>query len=225
MTETTTPRLRSRSDEARGQRLLTLDVPEPLRRSHVAPGQVVVVQSPAGPGYFALCNAPGEPWQVLVKGEAGRAAAFLASLDEGAALDVSAAQGAGFRVDGLRPTAVLVAGGTGIAPVWPLARALVEMGRRPRVLVSAATVVDHAFVAPLRAMRDAGHADVALFASREAAPPEPFVAGRCTAALGEGAFDPAGVTVFLAGPSAMVKDLAAMFAARGVSAEHVRRNY
>jgi hypothetical protein len=98
---------------------------------------------------------------------------------------VSFPQGGGFRLDNLRARTVVVAGGTGMGPLLPVVRSLVAAGHRPTVLASATHADVLPFFAELHALHNAGRADVTLYASREPAPPWPFVPGRTTAALGE----------------------------------------
>ncbi len=106
-------------------RALTLDAPE-IVRAHKTPGQFVTLRLGDEEGVFALANAPGEPLEVLVK-RAGGVSVDLARVAAGDTLLVGAPSGPGF------PLAqhegrdlLLLAAGTGIAPIRAVVRCLLE---------------------------------------------------------------------------------------------------
>jgi NAD(P)H-flavin reductase len=220
----TMTRCTSRTVAAAGQVLLTLEVDVAAQRTHSAVGQYVLATTPAGKGFFALCNAPGQAWQLLVKGE-GAAAGHLASAPLDVQWEVSPAHGRGFDLDGLCRTVLVIGGGTGMAPLWPLTQALVARGVVPRVLYSATHEDALAFRAPLAALHDAGKVALTLLSSREPAPIPPVRPGHVTDLLVAGNGDFSDVTAFVAGPPGMVEAVGSRLRSLGTAEEHVRTNY
>ena len=104
------------------------------------PGQFVNVAPPAGSvllrrPFGVYRTTDGTDVELLFK-VVGRGTAALAEVREGDVLDVIGPLGNGFDLSGeLTPTAILVAGGFGIAPLYPLALALKERVERVYLFV------------------------------------------------------------------------------------------
>lgn len=100
---------------------LVLEAPEVAER-HTAPGQYVQVVAGAGAaGYFALANAPGAPPELLVK-RGAPAADALAALASGTRLEVSEPVGGYPVAQHAGRDLLLVAAGSGIAPIRGVVR-------------------------------------------------------------------------------------------------------
>ncbi len=91
------------------------------------------------PGYYlrrplSVCDADGDRLTLLYKvvGEGTRA---LSAMPQGATLDVLTGLGKGFDADACRKEALLVGGGLGAAPLYPLAKRLKAQGKRVTVVL------------------------------------------------------------------------------------------
>lgn len=99
---------------------MTLGVGPQLRESHLLAGQFVEVRLPGeeAAGFFAIANAPdGSTIELLIKRGEGLPER-LASLQQGAAVETTAAMGKGFPIDESGGRDILLfATGSGIAPI------------------------------------------------------------------------------------------------------------
>ena len=91
------------------------------------------------PGYylrrpFSVCDSDADGITILYKvvGEGTRA---LAALPAGQGLDVLTGLGKGFDADACHEAALLVGGGLGAAPLYPLAKRLKQQGKRVTVVL------------------------------------------------------------------------------------------
>jgi sulfhydrogenase subunit gamma (sulfur reductase) len=118
-------------DETATLRALRVDLGE-LVASHLAPGQVVKLRTPAGEGYFALASAPSAgdgQVELLLKRGAPVADAVIATATPGSTVEASAPFGKGFPVAQAHGRDLfLFAVGSGITPI----RALVQKVLRER---------------------------------------------------------------------------------------------
>lgn len=99
-----------------------------------APGQFVNLELP---GYFlrrpiSICDWTASSLRLLVK-EAGKGTRELVRLTPGTALRVLTGLGNGFAMDLAGSSPVLAGGGIGAAPLYGLARRLLEQGKAPTV--------------------------------------------------------------------------------------------
>ncbi|MEW5852566.1 MAG: FAD-dependent oxidoreductase [Myxococcota bacterium] len=215
----------SRRPVARSQALLTLGLAGDVLAAYTTPGQFVKVRTPAGDAFFALANQPGSALELLVK-EGGAVADWLLQAPEGTPLDVTAPQGAGFRVtdlsEGTAP--LLCATGSGIAPVRPLMSALVALKLRPTLLYGGRFLEELAFLPELRAYQERGQAEVRVFVSQgELA--DRHARGWLVDALQPGAFPYERTVAFLCGVPAMVKQATSRLTELGVPPERIRLNF
>jgi len=236
--------LATRTEVARDQVLLTISVHPGLLAAHLRPGQFVKVRvsdalGALQDGIFAMANAPGESvgpepgLRFLLRTnnpEGGEAAARLASMPVGGAVEISEPAGAGFDLESARGRDLcFVATGTAIAPV----RAGIE-ATRARPVGARATSLDLGLRSPAHlaiaseleiyrsegidvhlhysAPREDGTVDGAL--AHEALLTRLASSGRAPETL-----------VVAVGQPAMVKDLRARFVALGGRPEDVVSNY
>jgi ferredoxin-NADP reductase len=117
-----------------------------------------------------------------------------------------------------------IAGGTGIAPLRSMLRHAVQSGLpgEYRVLYSARTTHDFAFLGELRRMAREGTIELTLTATREIPPRWRGGRGRIAPSqLGPLVADPA-TLCFVCGPAAMVADVPPMLRALGVDESRIR---
>jgi ferredoxin-NADP reductase len=200
---------------------LTLDVPDALRVAHALPGQYVLWQRKGAPRAYpmALANAPGDPFELLVKDELERFPAV------GDTVRVSAPAGRGFPIDSLAGQKLLLVGtGSGVAPLMAVVRALARDRRgvaRAMLLYGAKSAAHLAYVderARLQALGIEMHvalsgADVVEGAHR----------GRVTAHIPP--WVDAQTTVFVCGQRPMMDTVTDAVVAQGVLPERVHRNF
>lgn len=101
-----------------------------------APGQFVNI---ALPGKFlrrpiSVCDWTGESLTLLVK-EAGAGTRELVRLPAGTELDTLSGLGNGFDLAAAPEGAVLVGGGIGVAPLYGLAKRMLEAGQKPTAVL------------------------------------------------------------------------------------------
>lgn len=119
---------------------------------------------------------------------------------------------------------LFIAGGTGIAPLRSMIRHAVLAGieGRIRLLYSARTPMDFAYLTELRAMARRGEIELTLSATREM--PARWRGGRGRVAptqLAQLVDDPA-TLCFVCGPAAMVADVPPVLEALGISRQRIR---
>lgn len=118
---------------------IALEPDDELASTHETAGQYVQVRAARDikPGFFALANAPGQPWELLVK-RGGPLPDQLAALTSGALLEVTPAQGSGFPLAAHRgEDVVILAMGSGVSA----ARALLEHVLAHRADYGAVTLI------------------------------------------------------------------------------------
>ena len=101
-----------------------------------APGQFVNLELPGKilRRPISVCGWDGGSLTLLVK-EAGAGTRELVRLPEGTKLDTLTGLGNGFDVSAAPEGAVLVGGGIGIAPLYGLAKRMLEAGRKPAAVL------------------------------------------------------------------------------------------
>jgi ferredoxin-NADP reductase len=117
-----------------------------------------------------------------------------------------------------------IAGGTGIAPLRSMLRHAVLSGRpgQLRVLYSARTTRDFAYLGELRAMARAGTIELALTATREFPPRWRGGRGRIARSQLAGLVDDPATLCFVCGPATMVADVPPMLRELGVDESRIR---
>jgi ferredoxin-NADP reductase len=117
-----------------------------------------------------------------------------------------------------------IAGGTGIAPLRSMLRHAVLSGRHGqfRVLYSARTTRDFAYLSELRAMARAGTIELALTATREFPPRWRGGRGRIAPSQLALLVDDPATLCFVCGPAAMVADVPPMLRKLGVDESRIR---
>jgi dihydroorotate dehydrogenase electron transfer subunit len=132
--------LRKRTGTGRGSYLFSLDVgpdfprAEPGQFVHVTVGSEFALRRP-----FSVAGDDGRGTIELLVEVRGRGTKGLAALEEGSRVDVLGPLGSGFSMPRDGETAVLVAGGIGVAGLKLLAERLAGAGLGARVLVGART--------------------------------------------------------------------------------------
>jgi len=236
--------LATRSEVAHDQVELTITVHPGLLEAHVRPGQFVKVRVLDGhgapqEGVFAMANAPGEVvgpepgLRFLLRTnnpEGGEAAARLASMPVGGAVEISEPAGVGFDLTKARGRELcFVATGTAIAPV----RAGIEAARA-RPVGARATSLDLGLRSPahlaiardLDIYRSEGIAVHLHYSTpREDGTVNGVLAHEALLERIETSGRAAESFVVAVGQPAMVKDLRARFVAPGGRPEDVVPNY
>lgn len=197
-----------------GHRSFRID--SPAMGAAAEPGQFVMVKVSAGPA--PLLRRPfgvhdAGPWGIEIFFKtAGKGTAILAEAGPGDRLDILGPLGRGFSAAGMKGgSAMLVGGGRGIAPLYFLARRLLELGIRISILYGGRTESDLPLRDKLKAL------GAGLLCSTD-----------------DGTFGAAGLVtdlaaremrkdrpdmVYACGPDPMMKALAAATADAGVKAE------
>ncbi len=198
-----------------------------------AAGQVAMIGPPDGSDRipYSLASAPEETQQegyleFLTKVDgAGRWGAHFPPLRRGATLGVRGPSGSFVFPERPRERRFLfIAGGTGIAPIRSMIRHAVLSGieGRFRLLYSARTPHDFAYLPELRGMARRGEMELALAATREVRPRWPGERGRIAPAQLAQLLDDPATLCFVCGPAAMVADVPPMLHALGVDRNRVR---
>ncbi len=211
-------------------RLVRLDLggtPFPFR-----PGQSVTLgpreQSTRVP--YSIASAPEDvardgALEFLIKTDnAGRWGEDFEPLRRGAWLGVRGPSGTFFFPDSPRERRFLfIAGGTGIAPVRSMIRHAIASGvpGRFRLLYSARTPLDFAYLPELRAMVRRGQIELSLTATRHMAPGWRGSSGRILAPQLALLVDDPATLCFVCGPASMVDDVPPMLAKLGVEKSRI----
>jgi ferredoxin-NADP reductase len=194
---------------------------------HYRAGQVAAL-GPAGSSPqipYSIASAPEETLaadsiEFLIKiDSAGRWGEHFEPLHRGSLLAVRGPSGSFTFPDAPRERHFLfIAGGTGIAPLRSMIRHAVLSGRpgRLRLLYSARTPHDFAFLPELRGMARRGEIGLTLTATREMTPQWRGARGRIVAAqLAPLVEDPA-TLCFVCGPTSMVADVPLILQGLGI---------
>ncbi len=180
---------------------------------------------------YSLASAPEETerdgfLEFLTKVDAGgRWGAHFPPLRRGMALAVRGPSGSFVFPDHPREHRFLfIAGGTGIAPMRSMIRhaILSRTDGSLRLLYSARSPHDFAYLPELRAMARRGELDLALAATREVRPRWPGERGRIAPAQLARLLDNPATLCFVCGPAAMVADVPPMLHALGVDRQRIR---
>lgn len=90
---------------------------------------------------FSVCDRTADSFTVLFE-TAGKGTSQLRSVEPGAELDTLTGLGNGFDLSACGDTPLLIGGGTGISPLYWLAKELLKKGMRPTVLLGFNTASD-----------------------------------------------------------------------------------
>ena len=120
----------SNAEACDGMRLLKLKVPPAIAASYKVGGQYIKARADSGqekPGFYAMCSAPGsssDTFEFLIKrtpaNDWGPGSGWICDLAEGAALELTEANGNGYKfadIAGDVTDVLLFATGSGIAPL------------------------------------------------------------------------------------------------------------
>ena len=117
------------------------------------PGQFVQLQLPGlylrRP--FSVCDREGESFTLLFE-TVGQGTGQLRGLEPGASLDVLTGLGSGFDLSAGGDAPLLIGGGTGLSPLYGLAKALKRQGKRPAALLGFNTAADVFYEEEFRAL-------------------------------------------------------------------------
>ena len=165
--------------------------------------------------------------ELLVKtGTAGGAGRHLGHLEAGAAVELEGPLGR-FTLVGAPDASplLLVAGGTGIAPLRSMMWAALESAtpRAIALLYSARTPAEFAYLDELRQLSATGRIRLHLTATREAGPEWTQGRGRISRTLLAGFVDPSSTVSLVCGPDALVAAVPAMLRDLGVAGDLIRR--
>ena len=198
-----------------------------------APGQLAAI-GPADVPHrvpYSIASAPEETardghLEFLTKVEAGgRWGAHFQALRRGARLAVRGPSGSFVFPEHPRERRFLfIAGGTGIAPLRSMIRhaVLSRTHGTLRLLYSARTPHDFAYLPELRAMSRRGEVELALSSTREVPPRWRGDRGRIAPAQLARLLDDPETLCFVCGPAAMVADVPPMLEALGVDRDRIR---
>lgn len=198
---------------------------EPGQAAAIGPAEL----SPRVP--FSIASAPEETRQLgsiefLIKVDAaGRWGNGFPPLCRGAQIAVFGPAGSfTFPKDPPEQRFAFIAGGTGISPLRSMIRHAILAGIRGRLrlLYSARTPRDFAYLAELRGMVKRGELDMWLSATREVGPKWRGERGRINIAQLAHLVDDPATLCFVCGPAAMVADVPPLLQALGVEAKRIR---
>lgn len=198
-----------------------------------APGQVAEIGPADAPDRipYSLASAPEETaregyLEFLTRVDAaGRWGTDFQPLRRGARLAVRGPSGSFvFPQHPRERSFFFIAGGTGIAPMRSMIRHAVLSGiqGRLRLLYSARTPRDFAYLSELRGMASRGEVELALAATREVPPRWRGERGRISPAQLAGLLDDPLTLCFVCGPAAMVADVPPMLQTLGVDQNRIR---
>ena len=100
---------------------------------------------------FSVCDAEGDGLTLLYE-EVGRGTEYLRGLPTGRELDVLTGLGNGFSLAEAGEWPLLIAGGTGISPLYGLAKRLLARGKDVSVILGFATAADVFYEEEFRAL-------------------------------------------------------------------------
>jgi ferredoxin-NADP reductase len=198
-----------------------------------APGQLAAIGPADGQHRvpYSIASAPEETardghLEFLIKIDAnGRWGQHFQALRRGARVAVRGPAGSFVFPQHPREQRFLfIAGGTGIAPLRAMIRhaALTGVTGRLRLLYSARTPNDFAYLAELRAMARRGEMELTLSSTREVPPRWRGDRGRIVPAQLARLVDHPETLCFVCGPAAMVDDVPPMLVALGVDRSRIR---
>lgn len=228
-------RVRSASPAAEGLTTLLLSVPPGVLASYTTPGQFLQVRVGAGdkPAFMAIASPVGDQeLELLVRRTPTTEA--LCGLAAGGALQVSTAQGAGFRLGSLQPpgafpSVLLFATGSGLSPIRALLDTPGALRAEERGGVQLWLGVRSPAHLPFRdrldAWRRSGVAVTTVFSQPEAEGGRRTYVQDAFAAGGGVRGDPAATGAVLVGQKAMFEALTAALTAAGVPKERILSNY
>jgi ferredoxin-NADP reductase len=200
---------------------------------HYRAGQVANL-GPAGSTTqipYSIASAPEETassgvLEFLIKTDSnGRWGEHFGPVHRGSRLSVSGPSGTFTFPDAPKERHFLfIAGGTGIAPLRSMIRHAV-LSRRPgniRLLYSARTPKDFAYLTELRGMARRGRIDLWLTATRQMTPRWRGARGRILAAQLAPLVDDPATLCFVCGPTAMVADVPLILQQLGIDGSRIR---
>ena len=180
---------------------------------------------------YSIASAPEESvregyLEFLIKLESSGAwGAHFAGIARGASVDVEGPLGSfTFPAQPAAEAFLFVAGGTGIAPLRSMIRHATLSGQRGplRLLFSARTPLDFAYLPELRGLARLGQLELSLTATREVPAGWRGHRGRITPARLEPLIDTPETLCFVCGPTAMVHDVPLMLRDLGIDRARIR---
>lgn len=186
-----------------------LELPRPLG---AAAGQFVVLEKhlPSGEvrrSAFSIVRTEGLSVILgIKKARSGGISEWLSSLKLPDALYVSGPFG-DFSVDHQRDRHILIAGGSGITPIWSIAQALMATGRRPLLIFGNESPQDAMYLSDIQLFADQGQIDFIPFYDRQ-----------CTTRI---PVDPA-AAYLLCGPPGMMVEVGKWFEKVGISTDAIQ---
>jgi ferredoxin-NADP reductase len=202
-------------------------------RFRFRPGQAALIGLAGGPQRvpYSIASAPEEVsadhhLEFLIKVEpSGRWGHLFDRIARGQRIAVSAPFGSFvFPPRTGSRTLLFIAGGTGIAPIRSMIAHAIHTAHpgRLRLLYSARTAADFAYLRELRRLRRTAGLELRLHVTREAPAGWRGERGRIAPAHLAPLVDPGRTLSFVCGPAAMVADVPLMLTELGVPARHVR---
>ena len=196
------------------------------------PGQSVTLGPPEQPARvpYSLASAPedvvrDDSLEFLIKVDAaGRWGEEFEPLQRGTRLGIGAPSGKFVFPESPRERRfVFIAGGTGIAPVRSMTRHAIaaRVPGRIRMLYSARTPRDFAYLPELRGMARRGEIDLSLTATRQMSPRWRGSKGRIVAPQLALLVDDPATLCFVCGPASMVEDIPLLLRQLGVDESRI----
>jgi ferredoxin-NADP reductase len=180
---------------------------------------------------YSMASAPEDAaaeraLEFLIKLENGGGwGSHLAGLRRGARVSVHGPLGSfAFPATADEREFLFVAGGTGIAPLRSMIRHAIHAGQpgRLRLLYSARTPADFAFLPELRGLAHRQRLDLSLTATREVPPRWRGARGRITIDRLAAMIHSPATLCFVCGPAAMVDEVPRMLQELGIARERIR---
>lgn len=219
-------------DESPGIRTFRLRFPAPGDFSFL-PGQFVMLSFPDAPRYsraYSIGSSPLEKGFIDVTlNKVAKFTARMFELQGGETLVARGPYGKWVYTDDI-PHAVLISGGTGVTPFRCISRYVIHKGlpNRITILYSTRTPTDIIYRQEFQDLARRPNFKVVFTVTRPQLMPEGQSWEGAKGRFGVGMIEEAvpdfyEATYFLCGPNQLVRDLSAALAAKGVPAQHIRR--
>ena len=100
---------------------------------------------------FSVCDRDAESFTILYE-RVGRGTELISALPAGQTLDILTGLGNGFDPEHGGDTPLLIGGGTGLSPLYGLAKALAKRGIKPTVILGFNTAADGFYISEFEAL-------------------------------------------------------------------------